>query len=156
MQVTAMQVTDIVREVWQTFLMIDVEQPPTKVNTPLGGSVASFISMSGSWRGIIVLRTSATHARTLASRMLEIEDPDLCADDVQDVLGELINCVGGNLQEMIAGPTQLSMPIVIEGASYDVALPREQVFLTVPLISDGQLIDITIASQNEELFRCAS
>jgi CheY-specific phosphatase CheX len=44
--------------------------------------------------------------------------PDAVDDDVRDVLGELVNMIGGNVKSAMATGVRLSMPSVVDGDDY--------------------------------------
>src|SRR5690349_13873789 len=66
---------------------------------PASPSVAiiAVVSITGAWNGHIRVRCAAQTAAHVAACMLETEAEDLAAGDIDDVLGELINILAGNI-----------------------------------------------------------
>ncbi len=73
---------------------------------PVGAS----ISIAGGWNGSLVLRISRRLAEHVAARLFLLPDGSATDADVLDVLGEIVNVVGGNVKALLPGPNRLSLP----------------------------------------------
>lgn len=150
MPVTALDVGNIVREIWTTFLELDIEPLPLILPADADelGGVGSVVGLSGAWTGVVGLHTTLSMARVAASRMLLVDELDLRDEDVREVLDELVNCVGGNLQGVLPGPTQLSLPRPVVGVVSGLGGP-EHCLLRVPMRSAGHVVSISLAGGPE-------
>lgn len=68
------------------------------------------IDVSGAFNGSLSVETNCETALELASRMLSIECLETTDDDVQEVMAELTNMIGGNVKSLLPGPSVLSIP----------------------------------------------
>jgi CheY-specific phosphatase CheX len=80
-----------------------------------GKTMTGCVQISGAWDGAVTIQCSPDLARAAAAAMLEMEAAATSFDDVRDALGEIANMVGGNLKALLPGPTNLSLPLVVEG-----------------------------------------
>ena len=109
-------VTEIVQSIFST--MIGVETAVDEVHgRPLGDRITSSVYLEGEWNGAIVRMQSGT--RLPDRRPIPCLDPpeDVNAD-VRDVIGELANMIGGNIQSAIATKSPF-LPSVINGSNYE-------------------------------------
>jgi chemotaxis protein CheX len=114
-------IEQIVENVFQT--MMDLEVHPSDAPWPPRGDViTSSISLGGSWKGVVLLECAVPEALLFASRMIDVDPPSDVNDDVRDALGELANMVGGNLKSVLPGGVELSLPSVVWGSDYRVAI----------------------------------
>jgi chemotaxis protein CheX len=80
--------------------------------------VSASVSMTGAWRGHVVVSCSATASRNAAAALLGVDLADVTPADVTDAVGELANIIGGNVKSLLPEPSALSLPIVlIDGSS---------------------------------------
>ncbi len=109
----------IAEQIWASYLDPDgsaplILIPPEKPSREVSASV----SMTGAWRGHVVVWCSAMASRHAAAALLGIDFDDVTVDDITDGLGELANIIGGNVKSMVEGPTGLSLPhVLISGES---------------------------------------
>jgi CheY-specific phosphatase CheX len=111
------EMAEIVGSVFQT--MMQVETWPAAAAPPTSPpEVMAVIHLAGGRGGAVVLGCSHAQACVWAGRFLGEPAPPEVDDDVRAVLSELANMVGGNLKGVISPGAQLSMPAVVDGASY--------------------------------------
>ena len=107
----------IAEQVWSSYLDVDGSKPllpvpAAKVVVDVTGSV----SVTGAWRGHVLVGCSDGASRNAAAALLGIELDDVTDDDVADALGELANIIGGNVKSLLPEPCALSLPHVhVEG-----------------------------------------
>ena len=102
--------------VFETMLGISVTTAPGVVRAPEPSSVTAIVRLTGpAWSGTVGLRTSAALACELAGHYLSVPSPACVGEDVRDVLGELVNMIGGNIKSALCPGATLSMPLVIDG-----------------------------------------
>jgi chemotaxis protein CheX len=109
----------ITEQVWASYLDPEgvsplIPQPPGAIPRDVSASV----SVTGAWRGHIVIACSQTASRNAAAALLGVELADVTQEDVSDAVGELVNIIGGNVKGLMPEPSALSLPVVlIDGES---------------------------------------
>jgi chemotaxis protein CheX len=138
-------VTDIVRNIWQSVLGLDVEANEGATGDPRHpDALMACIQISGAWSGIVAASVSEALSRKLAAAMLAMELNETSPDDARDCLGELVNMIGGNLKAVLPAPCALSLPWVTTGAEYSVSFPHCSLHSQLPFRSEGEPMHITI------------
>jgi len=80
-----------------------------------GDRLTSFVQLAGDWTGAVILECSERQACQFAGMVLGMDPPERADDDVRDVLGELVNMIGGNMKSSMTTGVRLSMPTVADG-----------------------------------------
>lgn len=109
----------IAEQVWSSYLDLDGASPlvPTPAEKHQADVTAS-VSVTGAWRGHVLISCSDAAARHVAAALLGIDFDDVAEEDIADALGELANIIGGNVKSLLPEPSALSLPHVhVEGAS---------------------------------------
>jgi chemotaxis protein CheX len=109
----------IAEQVWSSYLDHDGMSPliPIPAEKP-SHEVSASVSVTGAWRGHVVVRCSETASRNAAAVLLGVELDAVTPDDVTDALGELANIIGGNVKSLLPEPCALSLPhVLIHGES---------------------------------------
>ena len=103
----------IAEQVWSSYLDLDGVSPllPGPAEKHLAEVTAS-VSVTGAWRGHVLVSCSEFASRSAAATLLGIEVEDVTDDDVADALGELANIIGGNVKSLLPEPCALSLPHV--------------------------------------------
>jgi chemotaxis protein CheX len=109
----------IAEQVWSSYLDVDGSSPLLPVPAPDSTlHVTASVSVTGAWRGHVLVSCSEAASRNAAAALLGIELDEVTEDDIADALGELANIIGGNVKSLLPEPCALSLPHVhIEGAS---------------------------------------
>jgi chemotaxis protein CheX len=89
---------------------------------PNGDRLTAAVHMAGDWNGAVLLECDRRQACQFAGRFLSMDPPDIVDDVVRDVLGELVNMIGGNMKCVLTRGIQLSMPSVVDGSDYCVRI----------------------------------
>ena len=105
-----------VESVWSTLLGLEVERRALPAASGDRASWASSVTISGAWDGEVRLTCSAELAHRAAAILFAIDRAATNAEQAEDALRELANVTGGNLMEVLPGPSRLSMPSVSSGA----------------------------------------
>lgn len=114
--ITPDQVVEITRDIWSSFLRLDLDAVPDP-GGPLGpDTVTGVVDITGAWQGKVLVETTRSHARVAAARMFAVESSSLDEAEVGDALGELTNMVGGNVKGLLLVLTRLSLPSVLDGS----------------------------------------
>ena len=146
--VTGEQVAEITRDVWGSFLSMDLEHvaaDSSVATDPLSGpTMTGCVHLSGAWGGSVLVETTADHAQQAAEAMFAADPGSLSAEEVSDALGELTNMVGGNVKGLLPAPSSLSLPSVAGGESYTMRVPGAVLVVRVHLIGPAGPVRITV------------
>jgi chemotaxis protein CheX len=115
--IPAAEIAKVVEAVFATMLVLEVRECELPW-FPNGEHLTAVLHMAGEWNGVVLLECDRPQACHFASRFLSIDQPSAVDDDVRDVLGELVNMIGGNMKCLFAPGIQLSMPSVVDGSDY--------------------------------------
>jgi len=113
---------EIAENIWETMLGLTVRDEPAGA-PETHQAVAASVHVSGAWDGLVLVKCSSKLARRAAGRIFETDGEKLSSADVQDAVGELANMTGGSFKNLLASPTHLSLPTVVEGPSYTLRIP---------------------------------
>jgi len=116
-EVNAQQLDTIVKSIFATMMDVPIGQSDTPW-LPGGDRLTSIVYLDGAWNGAVSLECTASQACQFAGLFLSMDCPDAVDDDVRDVLGELVNMIGGNVKSAMATGVRLSMPSVVDGDDY--------------------------------------
>ena len=106
----------IAEQVWSSYLDLDGISPLIPApGGPSTADVSASVSMTGAWRGHVIVNCSTAASKNAAAALLGVELDDVTIDDVTDALGELANIIGGNLKSLLPEPSALSLPHVFIG-----------------------------------------
>jgi chemotaxis protein CheX len=109
----------IAEQVWSSYLDVDGSSPLLAIpaaNPTL--AVSASVSVTGAWRGHVVVSCSEVASRKAAAALLSIDLDEVTDEDVADALGELANIIGGNVKSLLPEPSALSLPHVhVDGPS---------------------------------------
>jgi chemotaxis protein CheX len=117
-------VTHSVKSVFQTMLSMEIEldNPPDKESINTNGHIVGTVGFAGTVMGTINLFVSRDFGREMTAAMLGMAVGDIGSDEeVNDVIGEVCNMVGGDLKSRLcdAGLTcSLSIPSVTYGNGF--------------------------------------
>ena len=111
------ELAQIVASVFETMLGLDANESGTPW-FPNVDRLTAAVHMAGDWNGAVLLECDRRQACQFAGRFLSMETPEGVDDVVRDVLGELVNMIGGNMKCVLTRGIQLSMPSVVDGTDY--------------------------------------
>lgn len=112
--------TDVLQQtvemVWSTLLGLAVQRRAAPVDpADEAQRWSGIVRISGAWDGEVRVHCSAELAHRAAAILFAVERAAANASQAEDALRELANVTGGNLMEVLPGPSQLSMPSVWSG-----------------------------------------
>jgi len=94
-------------------LMVGLTANPDHWPDPLPGEhYRAHVDLSGSWEGSVILECGEAPANHLAARFLSLQSAGLQNDMVRDVLGEIVNMIGGNMKSALTSGVVISTPEV--------------------------------------------
>jgi chemotaxis protein CheX len=122
----APSIAAMVVDVWESFLL----EPPELVSTDALGLpnlvTSGSVSLTGAWEGVLFLECPPELAAQLSCAMLGMEDGEATDEDVADTMGEVANVLGGNLKNVLPGPTRITLPVVSHTTSHAVVKDGRQ------------------------------
>ena len=142
--VTAEHIIEITREVWSSFLQLELEPVDPDTMPVDGPRFTGVVNISGAWQGSVVVECAAAHAVAAAEAMFAAEPGSLSGDEVGDALGELTNMVGGNIKSLLPAPSALALPSVAEGDSYTVRVPGADLVSKVALVCASGIVHVSL------------
>jgi chemotaxis protein CheX len=109
----------IAEQVWTSYLDPEGLDPLLPgLDGARSGDVSASVSVTGAWRGHVVVSCSDGAARNAAAALLGVDLQDVTPEDITDALGELANIIGGNVKSLLPEPSALSLPhVLIKGDS---------------------------------------
>jgi chemotaxis protein CheX len=116
---TEMKTDDLVaitEQVWESFLDPEGNSPLLPALADGTSDVAAAVSVTGAWRGHVVIECSTAASRLAAAALLGVPAGEVTEADVADALGELANIIGGNVKALLPEPSALSLPYVVSTA----------------------------------------
>ncbi|MBT8227352.1 MAG: chemotaxis protein CheX [Dactylosporangium sp.] len=115
-QPTDEDLSTIAEQVWSSYLDPEEVSPLLPFPAPVRTTeVSASVSVTGSWRGHVVLSCSVRAAKSAAGALLGVELEEVTTEDIADALGELANIIGGNVKSLLPEPCALSLPHVLVG-----------------------------------------
>jgi len=114
-------VASIVQDIFSTMMDLSVCKVEGPI-TPPGDRLTSSVYLEGSWKGAVSVECSRQQACDFAGRFLASDPPPAVDDDVRDVMGEIVNMIGGNFKASLGSDVRLSVPSVIDGSDYEIRI----------------------------------
>lgn len=115
-QPTEEDLATIAEQVWSSYLDPEEISPLLPFPAPKQlVEVSASVSVTGAWRGHVVLSSSSVAAKNAAAALLGLDFEEVTTEDIADALGELANIIGGNVKSLLPEPCALSLPHVLLG-----------------------------------------
>lgn len=138
------QIVGITQDVWSSFVGTAIGSAAEEVALDAVDVTVGCVAVTGDWKGCVLLACPKQLARTAASAMFDLPAEQLTGDEIADALGELTNMVAGNIKSLLPGPSRLSIPVVMVGASSTVRMPSAVLVNTVSLACEGLPLTVSI------------
>jgi CheY-specific phosphatase CheX len=141
-------------EVFETMLSMSVavENGIEKVNVD-GHRYVGTVSVAGSVQGNLNLHVGQEFAKMITAEMLGSEPDEVETDELEDVIGELSNMIGGNVKSRLCDESftcQLSIPSITSGSDFkieSVGWMRHEV-LAVSFSVHRAFVEMFVKSEN--------
>jgi len=114
-------IEETVEKVWRTLLGLVVTRQAASADAGGPSGWSGVIRISGAWDGEVRVLCSPELAHRAAAAMFAVERGAANASQAEDALREVTNVTGGNLMEILPGPSHLSMPTVSNGGGAPLA-----------------------------------
>jgi CheY-specific phosphatase CheX len=149
MTVQDQDIREITSAVCNAVLQVDAGARLESEKPRLAGTVMTgCVQISGAWEGAVLIQVPMSVARAAAATMFETQPSETSQDEVRDALGELANMIGGNIKALLPGPTQLSLPVVVEGERSALSIRDVEVVRAVWFVAYGEEFLVTLLSRN--------
>ena len=117
-------ITGAVSEIFDSMLSMSVELVDNILGeNKNGSSIVGSVSFAGNALGIISIHMTDDFAKKICENMLDIKSDEVKMEDVNDVIGEISNMIGGNLKSRLCDsnfPCDLSIPSVTYGNEFKI------------------------------------
>ncbi len=127
-------------------MMLDVDIEPAEAFelTHRDDHITGCVQISGTWNGVVMLRTTNAFVSRAACKMLALDEAELELSDRQDTIAELTNMIGGNIKSLVPGPSFLSLPSVTIGKEFDIRVYGTVSETEVPVRCFGEQLCIQV------------
>ena len=143
MAITDSDIFQITETVWSSVLGLHLEPSDHAISEKdQKGFLGAYVRITGTWTGVVTLRCSSGLAQQAARAMFASDNPSL--EDIRDMLGELVNMIGGNIKSLLPNPCHLSLPAVTVGLDSRFNSPGECLVTQVVCSCEGQPLLISI------------
>lgn len=118
-------------QVWAEFLGIPIAHADS---TQGQAECAASISIEGAWNGAVIVACSRKLARQAAATMYSCPVSEIDDASWRGTLNEIANIMGGNLKDLLPGPSSLGRP-----AAFDTWQPENDPNTVTYMSADGPL-----------------
>jgi chemotaxis protein CheX len=136
----------IVQTAWESTLQMDAIQAAGAVDIS-EPNATGVVQITGAWQGAIMVRCSSPLAQAIAASMFGVEPDCSSPDEVRDALGEMVNVIAGNFKALLPVGCQLSMPTVVEGRDYQLAVPGSSAVMNLRMETTGRPFEVGVLIQ---------
>lgn len=142
------ELNQITEETWKIVLGEQLERrvdgvPPAQMDQP----IAACAQIVGDWQLAVLLYCPIALARHAAEVMFAAAKDGATTDDIQDVLGEMINIISGNIKGVLSGSNRLSLPHIVNG-DFALRLPRHVLLSEASFIYAGQSLVVQLLGED--------
>jgi chemotaxis protein CheX len=141
-------ISETVRNIWTVILGMDVHEGPSNVTAlkkvDTGRTLTACVQLAGAWEGSVLLYCTQELARRAAAVMFGTTVEAVSGEEVEDALGELANMTAGNIKTLLPRPCELSLPAVVDGIDYRLAIPGSRVSSKVLLECEEEPLLVTL------------
>lgn len=148
---TSDDLREIAEQVWSSYLDPEGAHPlvPAGHEKP-AEDVAGAVSVTGAWRGHVVISFSTSASKRAAAGLLGVDFEEVSVADVTDAVGELANIIGGNVKSLLPEPAALSLPLVQTGGPGTVHWPSTTEVCHLTATWDGEPVTISVLESTDE------
>lgn len=126
-------VIDSVKTVFDTMLSMEIQVADTVAKAMITGTrTVGAVGFAGDAIGLINIHVTSEFSKKMASVMLDMDIDEVDTEaDVNDVIGEFSNIIGGNLKSIFANVNlrcELSTPSITRGSDFNVETMNMEVY----------------------------
>lgn len=134
-------------EVFDTMLALPLSALPEATGAPdAPANVVATVAFAGHRRGLVVIYSSMTAARTITGAMLGIDAQDVTTE-VPDAMGEIANMVAGTFRLRLTAvepPSDISVPTVTIGSDFTTLYSSAVHRRRCPFVLHGEPISVEL------------
>lgn len=144
----------IVDDNWRMLVGQDIQ--PVNVTMPFGNSsdyLTGIVCVTGAYMGAVTVIVPRKMITSVASDLFSLPETGVGREEMADVCGELTNMIGGNIKAQLPQISSLSLPAVVDGNDYRVALPHCQKVIEQCFQSGEHVVGVQLLLKREEASR---
>ncbi|EMB15162.1 chemotaxis protein CheX [Rhodopirellula europaea] len=134
----------ITENVFTTMIDSPVELDNDESDLAAHAPITGCVQIAGEWSGAVLVQTTGDFATQAASKMLMLDQAEVCIEDRQDTMAEIANMIGGNIKSLVPGPSTLSLPTVTTGEDFDIRIFGTTVENSVAMTANGQQLKVIV------------
>ncbi len=150
MIISSEELASVFEAIWSSVLELPVE--PSTPDDPvlsLRGLLTGTVHITGGFSGALLVECPTEFARLIAGRMFAMEPSEVGESEVRDAIGEIANIAGGNLKALCPPPSQLSLPTVVDGASYHLVIAGTRRIAECRFRCQGHVVAMRLLERTE-------
>lgn len=132
------------RELWQAVLGLDLTGQGNSGETPSETMLASYVKISGDWKGAILLECPESVTRHASAMLFEVDADSLPKQEMQDAVDELARMVGKSLQQIVSPEGKTSSPRPTEEGTQARGLAGMRGVVELKLSCEGRPVHISV------------
>jgi chemotaxis protein CheX len=134
----------ITQNILSTMISMEASPLAEKPEPVAGKRLTGCIAISGEWKGAVVIQSSEAFTRQAVCNMLQMKPAEVSDSDLEDVLSEITNMIGGNIKSLVKSPSFLSLPSVTVGSDFSFHLKGSKVLAETSLDCNGEQLDVLV------------
>ena len=138
-------VSMIMEGIFADLLGFEVRRREPAAGSWEGPMLVGTVEITGAWEGSVTVDCPAELAEQTARAMFGSEPEN--GAEIADALGEVTNMTGGNIKALLPGPSQLSLPAVVEGSNQQVSVPGSSLLTEVAFQCLGLPLKVTVVQR---------
>jgi len=119
----------------------DLGTPYLLKNEDIMNDYIGIIGISGNRVGYVIISSNRDALGYMVRKVFE-EEPD--EELVQDMAGELVNTISGNVREFFGDEFLISTPIVLSGKFETIRFPKDIPIFSIPIQFEGHVMNLII------------
>ena len=147
-------ITGIVSDVWSAILGLTISEGEQALEAarkiPCERSVTSCVQITGTFEGTVMVCCTHRLAAEMAAIMFDIGEDELTDQEIEDATGEIGNMVAGNIKLLLPGPSDISLPAVVDGIDYRLLVPGSKVCGKILVECKGEPVLVTLLQKGTD------
>ena len=108
MDIPNIQITEIIKNIWQ-IMFLSMAEPIEVAHNTHPFSITGSIHIKGAWNGTVFVHCSKDIISELSSRALDVDIDALNNSEIEDTMREVTNLIGGSIKSFLPSPSELSI-----------------------------------------------
>lgn len=124
-------------------------EPLPDTSVPHHSEVIASVQISGGWQGAVVVTCARNVAEAITEAMFAMDPGTTSQEELDDAMGEMANMIGGNIKGLMPGPSQLSLPTVVEGKEISATIPGSALAVEALFVLDSGTLGVQVLRTDE-------